>query len=536
MRNGVFSLALFVSVSTALAQDAGSAFLDDFGVPSDTASLLGYVQAMGSAQSSQTIASRLLDKLGHEDFAVRERATRQLIALPHVPANLLDAAARSSDPEVRLRLQTIQPMRLDTALRGTLDVAVLQAISRRHPPSAVALLVDALARADDDYVRYMATAALVACVDRQHMDFLRQHANSKSDAVRAAVAAALGKTGDAAGDLQRWLCDPSEQVQLAAAQVLAQRTDRACLPVLVRLLESGQWRTRVAAASLLRQLTRQNINYVAYEAPQSQAAAIQQWRLWVQHDGQTATLQAPGNAALPFERGRILVTVFGQGRVTELDDAGNETLSTEVAGPWGCSGLPNGNRLVCSYNDQRIIELDADGETCWTSQELPGNPISVQRLDNGHTLVALADSDKVVQVGRDGRIHWQVSLGGRPVDARRLDDGHTLVTLDHDRRVVEIDASGRQVWAIECQSSPSTAQRIEGGRTLVAERGLGRVVEYDRSGKPVWSAGGLQYPVQAQRLADGSTLVGDSTGIKHLDHKGKLLWHKEMGSARMCRY
>ena len=131
-----------------------------------------------------------------------------------------------------------------------------------------------------------------------------------------------------------------------------------------------------------------------------------------------------------------------------------------------------------------VIEYDDDGKEVWRKEGLPGPPYSVQRLDNGNTLVACADNQQLVEIAPDGTL-TTINVQGRPMSAQRLENGNTLVALQQGNRVVEVDRAGKIVWEIRTGNNPANAVRLENGNTLVCLMCSRQVVEYDPTGKTI---------------------------------------------------
>jgi len=236
--------------------------------------------------------------------------------------------------------------------------------------------------------------------------------------------------------------------------------------------------------------------------------------------------------------GRLLVCDHTQNLLVEYDTAGKMVWEAKVGTqPWACQGLPNGHRLVGSYQEKSLVEFDARGQQIWTFTGLPGGPTSVQRLESGNTLVACTEGGLVVEIDPAKKIVWQVILEGRPVDARRLEDGSTLVTLQNAQKVVELDTLGKQTWEISGVGQAFSAERLENGNTLVCAIGHNKVREFDRAGRVVWERGAFVNPYSAQRLPSGNTLVVDTTGVIEIDQQGTVVSQLARASlSRAWRY
>jgi hypothetical protein len=319
------------------------------------------------------------------------------------------------------------------------------------------------------------------------------------------------------------LSDESELVQLAALRVLADQGRRDALPNLIRLLESPETVVRTESIHILRALTGKQFAFTVYEPVEKRAIAVAEWKKWLAGEGMAAELKIPLSDAA-IDLGKLLVCDMGQQKLIEYDLAGVKTWEKQVGqAPWGCYGMANGHRLVTSYQDRSVIEFDEEGTEVWRANDLPAGPMSVQRLENGNTLVACPDGMQVVEVAPDKSTVWKASLEGRPTYARRLDDGRTLVSLQQSQKVVEVDEAGKVVWELAVGGMSFSVDRSQAGTTLICDLRTGEIREYDRGGAVIFAKGGFSNPYTVQRLASGNTLVVDRTGIKELDPKGTVV-------------
>ena len=97
------------------------------------------------------------------------------------------------------------------------------------------------------------------------------------------------------------------------------------------------------------------------------------------------------------------------------DDRGREKKDW----PFTAIRLDNGNTLIACTNGNRIIEVNADGETVWSvtnedlGQNLFDDACGAQRLPNGNTVIssyhATGDSVKLFEVTRDKEVVWTYS-------------------------------------------------------------------------------------------------------------------------------
>jgi hypothetical protein len=463
---------------------------------------------------------------------------KQLLRMPAVAVDLLKGAVEGKDPEVGWRAKQIL-QHADQTSRDLLFSAFMVVEQKKLKGDLVEPLLATLPLCSEEYLRDAARRALAATAVPEDAAALRRHFTHADPNVRIAALGALAKSSGEQADehLVPLLEDRDERVRVSAARALANHGRRESLPVLVALLDSPELTVRLASLRTLKGSVGQDFGFVAYEAENVRAPARAKWQAWLTADGQTATLKTPLQDGV-VEIGRTLVCNHAQNKLIEFDLAGKQIWEQAVdPQPWCCQGLPDGRRLVASYNNRTVIEYDAAGKESWRAAGLPGGPTSVQRLENGNVLLACTDSQKVVEVGRDGKIAWEVTVDGRPCDAQRLDDGRTLVALQNASKIAEVDGAGKIVWEVGGLANPFSVQRLENGNTLVAVMGSAQVAEFDRAGKKVWSKEGLPNPYDAQRLASGNTLIIDNTGLSEVDPSGKVVFSKAISAvSRVSRY
>jgi len=118
--------------------------------------------------------------------------------------------------------------------------------------------------------------------------------------------------------------------------------------------------------------------------------------------------------------------------------------------PCGVERLPNGNTLVASSNENRIVEVDPKGNIVWSygdgSEKMLNWPRDADRLDNGNTLVTDTKNNCIIEVTKEGKVVWSFELGyfGMPYEADRLPNGNTLISIQQRRQVIEVDPAGNE--------------------------------------------------------------------------------------------
>jgi len=392
---------------------------------------------------------------------------------------------------------------------------------------------------DEHRLLTAARRAMAATAGEEDAPAVRAALQSKHRGPRIVATSAVPTTlGKQAGEtLRQLLADEDELVCLEATRALANTGDPACLPVLGKLLESQDLHVRADSGQLLRGLTGKRFSFAAYDKSERRAKAAKAWQEWIAKEGKTAKLHYPVREQ-GIILGRTLICYYSQNKVVELDANGNQVWQQSIQQPWSAQGLPNGHRLITSYSGRMVVEYDATGKEVWKKTGLRSNPSSARRLANGNTLISLSHSHKVIEINQEGETVWDVTIHGQPMDARRLEDGRTLVALQGTHRVVEIDREGKVVWEVGNMSGAFSAQRLPTGNTLVALTGNARVVEIDRDTKrQVWSKTGIKICYDAQRLPNGNTLIAAHQGAVEVDPEGNVVWERKgNGTLRVHRY
>ena len=194
--------------------------------------------------------------------------------------------------------------------------------------------------------------------------------------------------------------------------------------------------------------------------------------------------------------GRLLVSDSRASQIYEMDTRGVIGWKHTGIAATSCQRLPNGNTVISTY--QNIIEFTREGKTVFSyatqghtyhARKLPdghyvwidacgeigeidgdGKTIakvkvaadlawgSIERLRNGHYLVALGGVGKVQEVDMAGKVYQSLAVNN-PNRAVRLDNGHTLVASHGDQCIYEFDAAGERRWKHECAGRPFAVAR-----------------------------------------------------------------------------
>ncbi len=529
-------MLLFIATASAArgADDSQAvARLAEFGIEPTSASIAEYFSRLQPTPERQREINAWIAQLDSEDFAAREEASRKLRQQLGGTGPLLAQAIAGGNAEIRWRAREIQ----DESSRESRLVlgAALTVIRHRKLAGRAEDLFAIIPLCDEEPLRRLVRSAITATAREADIPLFEQQLTAADPQARRAALKGLETVAPkrAIAPAVSQLADADPQVQLSAVRVLAapgEHTEarRKTLAPLVRLLDDEAIEVRVAAAQLLRTLVgrdkfENDLPYRPYAARPERAQQVAAWQAWLVTAGTTATLQTL-HGTEPVLLGRLLLCDHGKNLLIEFDEEGIPRWEQPVGQqPWACLGLPSGHRLVGSYNDRTVVEFDDGGKEVWRVDALPGGPTSIERLEDGNTLIACTDSEEVVEVAPDKEIVWRARLTGRPVDARRLETGNTLVTLQNANRVVEIDPAGKEVWEVGGLASPFSAERLDSGNTLVCSLGHNKVREFDAAGRVVWEKGSFANAYSAQRLPSGNTLVVDTTGVTEIDAAGEVV-------------
>jgi len=527
----------------AAASPADLELLREHGLEPEPGSLARFLRGLYAGPEETRAAEVEVARLSSPAAPVRDAAALHLTVMGVRAAEVLERAAESPDPETRRAAAYLLERVLAEAPRHVLLAALRTVVEARLPGLAPQLVrVHPVSRRF--FFEAEVEAALLATVTRDDLPWIRATVATDGDPLQSVAVLALGSVleGDGTGELHALLHDRPDGVRINAAWVLADRGDRACLPVFGELLGAPDPGVRQRAARALRHVSGETFGFAASAEPAKRAAAAAAWRDWIATKGPAAHWTTP-LAPPPADRGRTLVSIYHEDRVVEYDRSGRLVWEMRaILKPWAAQGLPNGHRLVVHYPGKTLVEYDDTGRVVWRREGLPGFVGGVQRLENGNTLLAVTNPDRLMEIrpGERGSVAWQLELPGRPTDARLLESGNLLVTLGQAGRVVEMDRAGKELWALTDLLTPYTARRLPDGNTLVAEYGTGRVVEFDPAGTKVWEYTELDQCYTAERLPDGRTLVADRQGVREVDRSGQVLWiHRNedgKGFLRATRY
>lgn len=333
--------------------------------------------------------------------------------------------------------------------------------------------------------------------------------------------------------LKPWLGSGDNKVKLLTARALLQAGDTTAIPTLIDMLGGADIPTCNRAYQTLRTATGKNdLVYTAYAAADERNKQIEKLKEWYEASKDSIELKLP----LPdtgTQLGRTLICSQSRSMVTEIDASGKVLGTRNIPQAWSAVGLPNGNRLIASPNQARVVEYDSEWKEVWSVDGLPSGTWSVDRSPDGTTIIACADVVQIIEVKagtKEKKVIWRGDGSGRPIHCKRLENGNTLICLQGSNKVIEIDGAGKQVWQSGNIVNPFSAQRLDNGNTLIAAMvngANGQIIEVDSGGKQIKvHKQGIRQLYAAERLLDGSIMYCDQQGLHKIDSEGKTIFSR----------
>jgi hypothetical protein len=174
---------------------ADERLLSQAGVKTDAASVAAFLRKQTPEMATTEKIKALIAKLGHDEFDVREQATKDVAALGAPALPLLEEATKSDDPEVSRRAE-YAVAQIKARNTNATTIAAVRVLARRDPANAAEVLLNALGAADKNAAAEIhAALAAVARRDGKTDPVLEKALTDKDAVKRTAAEMALGKDG-----------------------------------------------------------------------------------------------------------------------------------------------------------------------------------------------------------------------------------------------------------------------------------------------------------------------------------------------------
>jgi hypothetical protein len=512
-------------------------------VGTDGPGLLAYFRSRTVSAADRQRIEALIGQLGDPAYAVRERATAELIGCGLPAIGPLRKAQSDGDFEIARRAERCLE-RIERVPSAALSAAAARALGQRKPAGAVGVLLDYLPVADDDAVadEVRETLAALAVADGRPDPALAKALDDPLPLKRGAAAEALARSGAAAAvDLSRKaLADGNADVRLRTALALVTRAkDKSAVPGMISLLSELPLASGWRIEDVLVRLAGESAPKVALgEDAAARLKCREAWQEWWDKNG-AATDLAKLDGAPPMIGNTLLVLrdMRGGGKIVEINTEKKELWKIEgLMLPTDAVVVGRDRVLIVEQNAQQVSERDFSGRIIWAKQV--NQPTGVQRLPNGNTFVVCPNQ----LVEYDAR-QREVFNYQRPTydirAAQKLRSGEVLfiTTAGH---CIRLDAKQKEGKSFNIPPMPIAISGMEvlpNNHILVTQRD--GVAEFDGTGgKPVWSAK-VTRPTSVQRLPNGNTLVASGqfpTAVVELDRTEHIVWdYKVEAGTLACR-
>lgn len=533
-------VATIVSQALSAGEDtqkAHLALLTAAGLKTDGPALIEFFRSRTLSPGEREKLEQLVNQLGAETFAERNKAQEALIAAGRKAVPLLTPALKDANPEIVRRARSALKT-IDAVPETELVRAVAGLLTIRKPKGAAEALLAYLPYLDEERAEedLFQTLQALSATGEAEGKVVRNALVAASHRQRMAAVWVLGRSKEKA-DRDRvvpLLADKDDRVRYRAAEALIVGKDGRGVAGLIGLLEKGVFEQAALAEELLGMLAGEKAPLVGLEDSNEQRRKCHAaWRAWWRDHESKLDLSNVDlfNATLGY---RLVVANGGYGGAGAVWEYGSDRKArwqmNRVGGPFDARVLPGGKILIAEYSDRRVSERDRSGKVLWEYRP-PNAPLEVQRLPGGNTLITT--NYEILEVTREGKVVFTHRDGsGNIFSGQKLPNGHILYGL-YSGWVIEIDSKGKEVlkFGIERPRGLANIVVLPRGRYLLPLAGSNRIVEMDRTGK-VTREVPVPGPTSVALLLGGNLLVGSHTlnNVREVDRKGSVVWeHKAEG-------
>jgi hypothetical protein len=517
----------------------------------DGATLLKFFRQRTMNTANKEQIEGFIQQLGDDEFAVREKASANLVSLGGRAVPYLKVVEKDEKQEVEVQRRAEQCRLLIEGEGGAMvSAAVARALARIKPEGAAEVLLAYLPFAEDEPVADEIRTALgkVAVREGKVEQVLVKALEDKQAVKRAAAAEALCHAG-VQGELpaiHKLLKDDEPKVRLRAALGLVPHKDKEAVSTLIALLAEAKLKEDDVspAEDLLFNLAGEKAPAVDLGSDaEARKKCSQAWAKWWKDNGakvDLATLGKPqkllGYTLLVT---RDLIWRGGKGggqngKVVELDQNNKPRWTIENLNyPVDAQVIGKDRVLITEYQGRKVTERDHKGAVKWT-KEVNGWPLSAQRLANGNTFIVM--QNQLLEVDNKGKEVFAINRNHDIVKGMKLRNGDVAVVTNQGTYIrMSVDLKTKKEkelktfnvgWGVQMFGSMDI---MTNGHVLVPLPQQNRVVEFNREGKVVWELNmnnGVQWPTAVVRLPNNQTLVASQSTNQVLlfNKKKKLLW------------
>jgi hypothetical protein len=262
--------------------------LGDAKVGTDTPALLGWLRRQTTTPAKRASVRSMIRKLGSDDYATREAASRGLLESGPAALAHLRSALNDPDEEIKERVRAAIAA-LEPKSKPAVTAAAARLLRNRRGAEVLRALIECLADADGEVEdEVLASVAVVGVEDGKVASMLADGQRDKDPGVRAAAALVLGRSGSAEqqATVRAMAEDADSRVRLRAAQGLLVRRDPAALTVLVGLVGDAPASLAVRADELLAAVARNHASRLAWaDDAMTRRRCRSAWENWLRFFG-----------------------------------------------------------------------------------------------------------------------------------------------------------------------------------------------------------------------------------------------------------
>jgi hypothetical protein len=512
------------------AVPADEQLLKEHRAPTDGPGLVEFFRKRATETVSDARLAALVEQLGDDNFFKREEASRLLALAGGRAREVLKAARKHDDLEIRHRAEQCLE-RIDRDVSSSLDLlgAAVRVLALRRPAGAASALLDYLGHAENSRVVEEIRHALVVLAVRDGkvepalVTALRDKAPRKR--LAAALALCQARLADQVPAVRKLLSDSDDRVRLRVAVALARLGEKEAVGVLVSFMDRTPGLEMGRAEDVLFRLAKDKSPRLAGPDADSRRKYRQQWEAWWKDSKDRVDLDVLNENTRGA--GHTTVLLLDDNQVIDLDASKKERWKIDnVQYVLDLQRLPGERVLLAEYKGNRVTERNSKGEVVWSRNV--NEPLTAQRLANGNTFIANAEG--LVEVTRAGTevFRWTPPVGQKIMRARRLPGGEMLlVTQLGTTRFVRLDRFGKELssFGVEVNTSGGRVDLTPAGHVLIPEIYNNRVQERDMDGKIIRTLQ-VQQPIAAVALPNGHVIVTSMTQRRAVeyDRSGKEVW------------
>jgi hypothetical protein len=513
--------------SQANAQDAAEAAKQDeamltkLGHKVDAVSLLGYFKQRTFADPDPKELERLVEQLGHDDFAVREKAHAKLLTMGTMALSGIKQGETNPDQEVRLRTADLRA-KIESTNDPRTQSAMIRLIAFKKPAGAAETLLNFLPfTADASVLEEISRSLSVLAIEKNKASVLLLDCLGDKHLIKRAIALEVlagTKNKEYADTFRKNLKDPAPEIRFRAGLGLIELREKEGLPVLVESLKhlgpDQSWKVE----DVLLRLAGEEAPSVSLGADNaSKNACHDAWNKWFVAHSDKLDLKKLDEArpmlgkTLIVQMGNRIVggrpVAFNQGMVYELDRQKKELWKfNSTHYPVAAQVLGENKVLVAEFTAGRITEYTFKGEAKWT-HPCGGNPLGVERLANGHTF--FYTPNRIVEIDRNNKEVFTFNRPNNDIFRAKILKNQDVVFITNTGMVTRMN---RQQKVLKSFQVPPISRQfgnfdvLPNGNILVPAYQNSKVTEFDGDGRTVRSWN-FQLPSGVQALPNGNILV-----------------------------